>query len=499
MSLVGVFSEEPLKEARTTKTKIVCTIGPACDSVEVLKKLLIAGMSVARLNFSHGTHEYHQRSIDNIRQAALETNRIVAIMLDTKGPEIRSGKLKNKTVKLEPGNKFIFTNDETVIGDETIVAISYKELPLNVQPGHIILVDDGNLQFRVDETDGTHIHCTILNGGILKETKSMNIPGADLRHLPAVSEKDISDIIFGVSNDIDFIAASFINRASDVEMIRNIPGVRETNIKIISKIETQQGLDNFKEILEVSDGIMVARGDLGVEIPIERICNAQKMIIKECNIAGKPVITATQMLESMMNNPRPTRAEVADVSNAVYDGTDCVMLSGETAAGKYPVEAVTLMRKICKETEKTLSYRNIYQSLRKMEHQMKEWSTLTSITDSVASSAVKTSWDLNASMILALTESGQTSRLVSKYRPHIAILCVTPQPKTARQALVSRGIIPFITEKSKDPDNELTITKALEWAKERNLVLEGEIVVIVAGVVSGVPGSTNMMRVENVK
>jgi len=222
------------------------------------------------------------------------------------------------------------------------------------------------------------------------------------------------------------------------------------------------------------------------------------MMVKECNIAGKPVITATQMLESMMNNPRPTRAEVSDVSNSVYDGTDCVMLSGETAAGKYPVESVTMMRKICKETEKTLSYRNIYTSLRKMENQMKEWSTLTSITDSVASSAVKTSWDLNASLIITLTESGQTARLVSKYRPHIAILCVTPHPKTARQSLVSKGVIPLITELQKNPDNEISISKALEWAKERNLVLDGEIIVIVAGIVSGIPGSTNMMRVETV-
>jgi len=422
----------------------------------------------------------------------------VALMLDTKGPEIRTGKLKNKTVKLEAGNKFIFTNDQNCIGDETIVSISYMELPLNVKPGHIILVDDGNLQFRVDDTDGTNIHCTTLNGGILKETKSVNIPGADLRHLPAVSEKDISDIIFGVENEIDFIAASFINRGSDVEMIRNIPGVREGNIKIISKIETQQGIDNFKEILEASDGIMVARGDLGVEIPIERICNVQKMIIKECNIAGKPVITATQMLESMMNNPRPTRAEVADVSNAVYDGTDCVMLSGETAAGKYPVEAVIMMRKICRETEKTLSYRNIYTSLRNMEHQMKEWSTLTSITDSIASSAVKTSWDLNAGLIISLSESGQTSRLVAKYRPHIAILCVTPHAKTARQSLVSRGVIPLYLEKE-DEDNDKRIQKAIDWAKERGLLLPGEIVVIVAGIVQGVPGSTNMMRVDVVK
>jgi len=361
-------------------------------------------------------------------------------------------------------------------------------------------VDDGNLQFKVEEvTNDTEIHTTVLIGGTLTDRKGVNVPGADLTHLPVVSEKDMSDILFGLQNDIDFIGASFINRASDVELIRNIPGVREGNVKIVSKIETQKGLDNFKEILNVSDGIMVARGDLGVEIPIEKICNAQKLIIKECNITGKPVITATQMLESMIHNPRPTRAEVADVSNAVYDGTDCVMLSAESAVGKYPVEAVVMMKKICRETEKTLAYRNIYTSLRNMEHQMKEWSTLTSITDSVASSAVKTSWDLNASLIIALTESGQTSRLVSKYRPHVAILCVTPHPKVARQSLISRGIIPFVFEQSEAPNNETEIEKAIIWAKERNIVLEDEIVVIVAGVVSGVPGSTNMMRVDVVK
>jgi len=403
-------------------------------------------------------------------------------------------------VELVEGNKFTFTNDQSCIGDETIVSVSYNELPLNVETGRVILVDDGNLQFKVEEvTNDTEIHTTVLIGGTLTDRKGVNVPGADLTHLPVVSEKDMSDILFGLQNDIDFIGASFINRASDVELIRNIPGVREGNVKIVSKIETQKGLDNFKEILNVSDGIMVARGDLGVEIPIEKICNAQKLIIKECNITGKPVITATQMLESMIHNPRPTRAEVADVSNAVYDGTDCVMLSAESAVGKYPVEAVVMMKKICRETEKTLAYRNIYTSLRNMEHQMKEWSTLTSITDSVASSAVKTSWDLNASLIIALTESGQTSRLVSKYRPHVAILCVTPHPKVARQSLISRGIIPFVFEQSEAPNNETEIEKAIIWAKERNIVLEDEIVVIVAGVVSGVPGSTNMMRVDVVK
>jgi len=418
--------------------------------------------------------------------------------VDTKGPEIRTGKLKNKTVNLTQGQKFIFTTDQNYVGDEHMVSVSYLELPTTVFVGDIILVDDGNIQFRVEEIHEGEVHCVVLNGALLKETKGMNLPGREVR-LPAVSEKDINDILFGVENDIDFIAASFINRASDVELIRNIPGVKEKNIKIISKIETQHGIDNFKAILDVSDGIMVARGDLGVEIPIERITNVQKMIIKECNVTGKHVITATQMLESMMNNPRPTRAEVSDVANAVYDGTDCVMLSGETAAGKYPIEAVNIMRKICRETEKTLSYRSIYTGLRKIVHQMKEWSSPTTISESIASSAVKTSWDLNASLILALTESGLTPRLLSKYSPHVAILCVTPHPKTARQALISKAVIPLLVEKFQAPDNEQQINFALEWAKERSLVKVGEIVIVVAGVVEGVTGSTNMLKVEIIK
>jgi pyruvate kinase len=454
-------------------------------------------MSIARLNFSHGTHEYHKASIDSIREASKLSSRICAIMLDTKGPEIRTGKLKNKTVDLVPGQKFIFTTDQNYIGDEHMVSQSYIDLPTTIFVGDVILVDDGNIQFKVEEIHEGDVHCTVLNKATLKETKGVNLPGREVR-LPAVSERDINDILFGIENDVDFIAASFINRASDVELIRNIPGVREKNVKIISKIETQHGIDNFKAILDVSDGIMVARGDLGVEIPIERITNVQKMIIKECNIAGKHVVTATQMLESMMNNPRPTRAEVSDVSNAVYDGTDCVMLSGETAAGRYPVEAVSIMRKICRETEKTLSYKSIYTSLRKLVNKQTVL-TKDSICESIASSAVKTSWDLNASLILALTESGITPRLLSKYKPHVAILCVTPHPKTARQALISRAVIPLLVEKFNAPDNHGQVNFALEWAKERALVKSGEVVIVVAGIVEGVPGSTNMMKVEVLK
>jgi pyruvate kinase len=496
MSLINVYADDPLTDARTTKTKIICTIGPASNNVEVLKQLMNNGMSVARLNFSHGDHSYHLESMESVREACRQTGKYCAIMMDTKGPKVRTGKLKEKAVQLEIGQRFIFTTDQSCLGDETIVCSTYTDLPSTVFPGDVILVDDGNIQFRVEEINEGEVHTVVLNRAVLKDSKGINLPGREVK-LPAVSEKDIADIIFGIENGIDFISASFINRASDVELIKSIPGLRENNVKVICKIETQHGIDNFKAILAASDGCMVARGDMGVEIPIERITNVQKMIIKECNIAGKPVITATQMLESMINNPRPTRAEVSDVANAVYDGTDCVMLSGETAAGKYPVEAVSIMRKICRETEKTLSYRNIYTSLRKMVHQMKEWTTVpTSITESVASSAVKTAWDLNASLLIAITESGQTARLLAKYRPHIAILCITHNQRTARQALMGRGVIPFVVDDLRSQHNQEQIQIAINWAKERNLIKAGEIVVIVAGVVEGVPGSTNMMKVE---
>jgi len=320
----------------------------------------------------------------------------------------------------------------------------------------------------------------------------MNLPGCVV-DLPAVTEKDKEDIAFGVKNDVDLIAASWIRKASDVEEIRNLPGVREGKIMIISKIESQEGLDNFAHILEVSDGIMVARGDLGVEIPIERVANAQKMMIRECNAVGKPVVTATQMLESMIVNPRPTRAEATDVANAVFDGTDCVMLSGETAAGAYPVECVKMMDKICVEAEKTLDFRHMFLAVRQVEINQ----GIQSVPETIASSAVKSSWDLNASLIIVLSDSGRTARFVSKYRPHTPILCITNSAKTARQVLVSRSAMALVVESMKNSD--ALISHGIEWAKEQGFVQKGDYVVTTSGKLEAVSGSTNILKVSQVE
>eukprot|EP01126_Amoeba_proteus_P063251 TRINITY_DN86_c0_g1_i19.p1 TRINITY_DN86_c0_g1~~TRINITY_DN86_c0_g1_i19.p1 ORF type:complete len:400 (-),score=79.68 TRINITY_DN86_c0_g1_i19:568-1767(-) len=347
-----------------SNTHIICTIGPGTNNKELLRKLITAGMNVARLNFSHGSHEYHQSVIDNVRAAADELGKHIAIMLDTKGPEIRTGKLKNgDEIQLVAGNTFTFTTDQTVLGDEHIVSMTYTELPLTVKPGDTILVDDGLIGLTVQSVDETTVTCQIQNDGILGQVKGVNLPGVKVR-LPAVTQKDEADIAFGVKNNVDFIAASFIRKAEDVRTIRDLPGVRENRIMIISKIESQEGLDNFLEILKESDGIMVARGDLGVEIPLEKVANAQKQMIRACNSEGKPVITATQMLESMIQFPRPTRAEATDVINAIYDGSDCIMLSGETAKGRFPVEAVVTMTRLAIEAENNLDYRSLFRLIR---------------------------------------------------------------------------------------------------------------------------------------
>eukprot|EP01125_Pyxidicula_operculata_P021793 TRINITY_DN8646_c0_g1_i1.p1 TRINITY_DN8646_c0_g1~~TRINITY_DN8646_c0_g1_i1.p1 ORF type:complete len:516 (-),score=148.10 TRINITY_DN8646_c0_g1_i1:207-1754(-) len=475
-----------------SNSQIICTIGPKTNNVEMLKKLLMAGMNVARMNFSHGDHEFHQSIINNVRQASEESGITCAIMLDTKGPEIRTGKLKNgATVNLVAGNKFTFTTDTTILGDETITSTSYKRITKVVKPGSRILVGDGLIAFRVEEATETEVHCTILNSGVLGQVKGMNLPGCVV-DLPAVTEKDKEDIAFGVKNDIDFIAASWIRKAADVEEIRSLPGVRETNIMIISKIESQEGLDNFQKILDVSDAIMVARGDLGVEIPIEKVAVAQKNMIHMCNVYGKPVITATQMLETMIQNPRPTRAEATDVANAVFDGTDCVMLSGETAAGNYPEECVSMMDKICIEAEKEIDYRNIYWRLRK--HVINQG--IISVSETIASSAVKSSWDLNSSLIIVLSDSGRTVRFVSKYRPHTPILCITSTKKTARQILLSRSAFALVVPEMKNSDNLIKL--GVEWAKEKGFVSKGDYVVTTSGQLEGTSGSTNILRITEV-
>jgi len=476
-----------------SNTHVICTIGPQTNTVEALKKLMNAGMNVARLNFSHGTHEYHQSVIDNVRAAANELNKIIGIMLDTKGPEIRTGKLKNgQEVMLTTGSKFTFTTDQSVLGDESIVNITYSSLPTSVKPGNTILVDDGLIGMTVDEVTETEVRCTIQNDGLLGQIKGVNLPGVSVS-LPAVTEKDKADIAFGIQNDIDFIAASFIRKAQDVNEIRALPGVGKNNVMIISKIESQEGLDNFDDILEVSDAIMVARGDLGVEIPIEMVANAQKMMIRKCNFSGKPVITATQMLESMIQYPRPTRAEATDVINAVYDGSDCVMLSGETAKGKFPTEAVSMMSKLARQAELNLDYRSMFRLIR-------NYSIMTSKTvpvpESIASSAVKSAWDLNSPLIICLSDSGNTVRFVSKYRPHSTILCITSCARTARQVLLSRSAIPLLVQSMAHTDK--LIEAGIEYSREHGFVKSGDYVITTSGLLEGVSGSTNLLRVSTV-
>ena len=394
------------------KTKIVCTLGPASENEETLRELIKNGLNVCRLNFSHGSHEEHKGRMDLVKKLREELNMPTAILLDTKGPEIRTGKFDVPEVFLEEGQTFTITMKD-VIGDKERCTVSYKGLANDVKPGDTILIDDGLVGLTVKEVNNDDIVCEVQNSGIVKNHKGVNVPGVKV-NLPAITEKDRSDIEFGIEQGIDFIAASFVRKVSDVLAIREI--LEENNaehIKIISKIENQEGVENLDEIIEVSDGIMVARGDLGVEIPTEEIPVVQKLMIKKCNEAGKPVITATQMLDSMIRNPRPTRAEVTDVANAIYDGTDAIMLSGETAAGKYPVEAVKTMATIAKRAEETM--RNRRDKINKSKN----------VTDAISYATCTTAMDLEAKAILSSTASGHTARMVSKFRPDCPIVATT--------------------------------------------------------------------------
>mmetsp|Transcript_2941 Transcript_2941/g.6960 ORF Transcript_2941/g.6960 Transcript_2941/m.6960 type:complete len:550 (-) Transcript_2941:55-1704(-) len=478
------------------KTTIVCTIGPNTAPVEQLEKLIEAGMGVARCNFSHGDHDYHGKVMANVRAAvAKQVGRMCAILLDTKGPEIRTGKLANdvKGVDLVAGNVFTWHHDEARrnAGNEREMYCTYADLSVTCRPGSKILCSDALLSFTVLSCDTAkrEVRARIDNAGTLGNTKNMNLPGA-VTNLPALTAKDHADITFGVSQDVDIIAASFIRKASDVEAIRAVPGVRERGIAIISKIENQEGLDNFDEILAVSDGIMVARGDLGSEIPIENVAAAQKMMIHKCNDAGKPVVTATQMLDSMIQNPRPTRAEATDVFNAVLDGSDCVMLSGETASGRFPVEAVRMMARICRAAENEIDHREYFMALRRRMRPP------VSLSESMASSAVKSAWDLRAPLIVVVTETGHTARLVSKYRPHTPILTITTSYKTAHKVLLSRGTVPYLTESI--TGTEQVIARAVDKALSSGLVARGQYVPVVFGHIEAVAGGTNAMKIVKV-
>lgn len=469
------------------KTKIVCTIGPASESVENLTKLVNAGMNVMRLNFSHGDFDEHGGRIKNIRQVTKETGKNVAILLDTKGPEIRIGKLKVEPIDLVQDETLILTTEE-ILGDKDRISVTYSNLPNDVTIGSTILIDDGLIGLTVTDVQGTEIICRIVNGGTIKGRKGVNVPGVKIT-LPGITEKDANDIIFGIEQGIDFIAASFVRKASDVLEIRELLEKHNAgHIQIISKIENQEGVDNLDEILEVSDGLMVARGDLGVEIPAEEVPLVQKSMIKKCNRAGKPVITATQMLDSMQRNPRPTRAEASDVANAIFDGTDAIMLSGESAAGKYPVESVQTMARIAERAESALEYREIF--LKQTQAQQ------TSVTEAISQAVANSALDLDAKAIVTATESGYTARMVSKYRPKAPIIAVTTNPQVVRRLGLIWGVIPVLGKEATNTDE--MIEQAIDSSVNAGLVNVGDLVVITAGVPVGRTGTTNLVKVHHV-
>ena len=468
------------------KTKIICTLGPATIKGDVTKQLILNGMNVARFNFSHDNQETHKGRLAELRALSKELNQPVAALLDTKGPEIRVGAFEGDKVILEAGQRFTLTTKD-VVGNNDIVSISYKKLPEDVQVGSSILIDDGLIGMEVVEiVDGTDIVCTVINGGPVSTKKGINIPGVDLS-MPFVSEQDRADIIFGIENDFDFLAASFVRTAHDILEIRKI--FEEYNCKslnIIAKIENMQGVKNIDEIIEVSDGIMVARGDMGVEIPNEDVPVIQKMIIKKVYNAGKQVITATQMLDSMMKNPRPTRAETADVANAIYDGTSAIMLSGETAAGAYPVEAVKTMARIAERIEEDIDY--------KKRFFLAERKANKDITDAISHATVTTAHDLNAKAIVTVTKSGKTARMISRYRPLYDIIACSTSEKVCRQLNMSWGVTPLYIEEASDVFE--LFAASIQKAKDNKLLEDGNLAVITAGVPLGVPGETNMIKVQ---
>ncbi len=469
------------------KTKIVCTIGPASESPEMIRKLIMAGMNVARLNFSHGDHEEQGARITRIKEARRELNKNVAILLDTKGPEIRTGNLKESAVELVEGESIILTTED-ILGDKHKISVMYDGLPDDVKPGSIVLIDDGLIELKVEEVVGQEVHCRILNGGTLKSKKGVNLPGVKIS-LPGITPKDADDIVFGISQGIDFIAASFVRKATDVLEIRELLEQHGgEHIQIISKIENQEGVDNIDEILEVSDGIMVARGDLGVEIPPEEVPLVQKRIIEKCNQRGKPVITATQMLDSMQRNPRPTRAEASDVANAIFDGTDAIMLSGETAAGKYPVEAVQMMARIAERAEESLNYRDLY----KKQSNAQQMTVTEAISQAVATSAL----DLNVRAIITSTQSGYTARMVSKYRPKSPIIAVSTDERVMRQLALVWGVHAICGKEVDNTDDMFSL--AVNAAMNAGFVQLGDLVVITAGVPVGRSGTTNLIKVHQV-
>ena len=467
------------------KTKIICTQGPSTDKPGVVEALIENGMNLARFNFSHGTHPEHLERIKRVREASKKTGKVVSYVLDTKGPEMRLGEFRDGSVMLEKGKPFTLTySDEP--GDVTHVSVNHKKLYTEVKPGDTLLLSDGLVALKVDEIKGKDILTTIQNSGKMSTRKRVAAPGVSLG-LPPISEQDEKDIIFGCEQDMDFVAASFIQRPEDVIAIRKLIESHNGRMEILPKIENLEGVKNFDAILEVSDGIMVARGDLGVEVPAEDVPIIQKDIIRKCNEAGKPVIVATQMLESMTTNPRPTRAEVSDVGNAIFDGTDAIMLSGETASGDYPVEAVATMNRIAHRIEDSLEYKNLFVE-RGLQH-------LKSRTRAVAHATVQMAYELDAAAIITPTESGYTTRVVSKYRPKAAIIAYTPSEKVVRQMNLRWGVLPILGKEWSDV-HEMT-SNAAAAAVKQGYVERGDCTIITSGIKTG-DGNTNAIRVYTI-
>ena len=470
------------------KTKIVCTLGPASESEEIIEKLILTGMDAARFNFSHGTHESHLALLTRVKNVRDRLGRPLATILDTKGPEIRIRSFANGKIELAEGDTFTLTTRE-VEGDNTIVSVTYSNLHNEVSVGTHLLIDDGLVDIEVTEIKGQAIICNVVTGGPLSNNKSINIPNTHIS-LPALTEKDKDDLKFAVENDFDFVAASFVRQASDVEEIRAVLDSHGgQHIGIIAKIENQEGVDNLEEILRVADGLMVARGDLGVEIPAQDVPVIQKRMIKAAIAQGKHVVTATQMLDSMIRNPRPTRAEVSDVANAVFDGTGCVMLSGETASGKHPVEALKTMVDIVTTAENSTNYWKRFRNAT-VDH-------TSSITDAISHTACLTAMDLKAAAILTATESGHTARMTTRFRPGCVVAALTTSERVRRQLAITWGVAPYLSGTVDSTDRLFSL--CVESAKKEGIVKEGDTVVITAGVPIGRSGSTNLIKAQVVK
>lgn len=466
------------------KTKIVCTVGPSTDNPGILQSLIRGGMDVARFNFSHGSHEDHARRIAMVRAAAAECGAPIALMLDTKGPEMRIGKIAAGKASLEAGQPFTLTARD-VPGDGRVVSVNHKGLPGEVAPGNTILLADGLISLTVTAIEGEDIHTTVENGGEISSNKRVAVPGVAVK-LPPLSERDVADVVFGVGQDMDIIAASFVQRAADVLAIRKVVEESGATMDIIAKIENAEGVANIDEILKVADGIMVARGDLGVEIPTEEVPVVQKLLIDKCNAVGKPVITATQMLESMLANPRPTRAEASDVANAIFDGSDAIMLSGETAAGAYPVEALETMARIAARTEAALNYSDILLA--------KGLNVQRTTTGAISHATVQVAHELGADTIITISESGFTARMVARYRPQATLVAVTTRPKTLRRCQLYWGVHPILGPGADNSDE--MVASAVSLAMDNGFVKQGDLTVITAGVPAGIQGTTNMIRVH---